>query len=82
MLAIHLVVMYFYFPETKDLGLEEVAVIFDGPDALLGTNAVNMKGQDWDNKDGAVEYADNYGKLKSSSDGGKEATAKEVDLVV
>lgn len=82
MLAIHLAVMYFYFPETKDLGLEEVAVIFDGPGALSGTNA--MKAQGWDNKDGTVEFSNQYGKADSTSDGGKGKAGKatEVDRVV
>jgi hypothetical protein len=57
--------MWFFFPETKGLGLEEVAVIFDGPDALsAGPNAMNLKGgQDWDVKDGAtVETAETDGR--------------------
>lgn len=81
-LAIHLVVMYFCFPETKGLGLEEVAVIFDGPDALSGPNAMALKGSDWEHKGNAVHYAENAPQVDSSSDGGKQATAKAVDKAV
>jgi sugar porter (SP) family MFS transporter len=72
-LAIHLTVMYFFFPETKGLGLEEVAIIFDGPDALVGTNA--MKAQAWDARDEATEIPDHAAKADNL------ATAKEVDRV-
>lgn len=30
---------YFYYPETKGYTLEQVAVIFDGPDALVANTA-------------------------------------------
>lgn len=72
-LAIHLSVMFFFFPETKGLGLEEVAVIFDGPDALAGTNA--MKVHDWEARDEATEIPDTVGKADNL------ATAREVDRV-
>lgn len=62
-LAVHLVVMYFYFPETKGLGLEEVAVIFDGQDALSGTNALKLKGQHWDTKEPTVEASETNGRV-------------------
>jgi MFS family permease len=72
-LAIHLAVMFFYFPETKGLGLEEVAVIFDGPDALAGSNA--MKAQDWEATEEATEIPDAGTKADDL------ATAREVDRV-
>ena len=81
-LAIHLAVMYFYFPETKDLGLEEVAVIFDGPDALSGTNAMDLKGQNWDDKRETVEYTENHEQVDSASGGGQRTTPKAVDRAV
>ena len=45
-IGIHFVLIYFFFPETKGRGLEEVAEIFDGPDALSGTNAMRHMGFD------------------------------------
>lgn len=30
------VTAYFFYPETKGYSLEQIAVIFDGPDALVG----------------------------------------------
>jgi len=35
-LACEFVIVYFFFPETKGYGLEEVAVLFDGNDAVVG----------------------------------------------
>jgi hypothetical protein len=55
-IAIHLTLIYFFFPETKGRGLEEVAEVFDGPDALAGANAMKQLGLDV-NADEAV-----YGK--------------------
>lgn len=31
------VTAYFFYPETKGYSLEQIAVIFDGPDALVGS---------------------------------------------
>lgn len=45
-IAIHLALIYFFFPETKGLGLEEVAEVFDGPNALAGVNAMKEMGLD------------------------------------
>ena len=42
MIALNLTLIFFFFPETKNRGLEEVAEIFDGPDALSGVNAVKL----------------------------------------
>jgi hypothetical protein len=33
------VTAYFFYPETKGYSLEQIAVIFDGPDALAGSRA-------------------------------------------
>ncbi|KAK9472186.1 general substrate transporter [Dipodascopsis tothii] len=41
-LAVEIVVVYFTFPETGGKGLEEIAEIFDGPDALVGTHAMEQ----------------------------------------
>ncbi|VUC34744.1 unnamed protein product [Clonostachys rosea] len=41
-IGIHLVLIWFFFPETKGRALEEVAELFDGPDALAGTNAIRQ----------------------------------------
>ncbi len=38
--------VYFFFPETKGYSLEEVAEIFDGPDAPVGSNAIGQKKMD------------------------------------
>lgn len=38
----HLTLIWFFFPETKGRSLEEVALIFDGPDAAVGPNAVKQ----------------------------------------
>ncbi|KAH8547680.1 general substrate transporter [Umbelopsis sp. PMI_123] len=38
--AFWLLFVYFYVPETKGKSLEEVAVIFDGDDAIIGTSAM------------------------------------------
>lgn len=54
MIFIHLTVIYFFFPETKSRGLEEVAEIFDGPNSLSGTNAMKELGLDL-NAENAVE---------------------------
>lgn len=44
MLALNFTLVWFFFPETKGKGLEEVAEIFDGPDALAGVNAMRHMG--------------------------------------
>ncbi|KAK7416180.1 hypothetical protein QQX98_005377 [Neonectria punicea] len=56
MIAINFALIYFFFPETKGRGLEEVAEIFDGPDALVGANAMRQMGLDG-NTDFAMAYA-------------------------
>lgn len=45
-IAINFTLIFFFFPETKGRGLEEVAEIFDGPDALFGVNAMKQMGFD------------------------------------
>jgi MFS family permease len=54
MIFIHLAVIYFFFPETKNRGLEEVAEIFDGPNSLCGVNAMKQLGLET-NAENAVE---------------------------
>ncbi|OJJ46016.1 hypothetical protein ASPZODRAFT_142652 [Penicilliopsis zonata CBS 506.65] len=43
-IAINVTLIFFFFPETNGRGLEEVAEIFDGPDALAGVNAMKQMG--------------------------------------
>ncbi|KAF4498666.1 hexose transporter [Fusarium agapanthi] len=45
-IAVHLTLIFFFFPETKGYSLEEVAEIFDGPDAPVGANAIGQKKMD------------------------------------
>ncbi|KAF4468288.1 hypothetical protein FALBO_4826 [Fusarium albosuccineum] len=54
-IAIHLTLIWFFFPETKGRSLEEVAEIFDGPDAAVGTNAMKQMGLDV-HADNAVHF--------------------------
>lgn len=39
-IGVHFVLIWFFFPETKGRSLEEVAEIFDGPDAAAGPNII------------------------------------------
>ncbi|KAJ6079601.1 hypothetical protein N7467_009354 [Penicillium canescens] len=70
-IGIHFTLIYFFFPETKGKGLEEVAEIFDGPDALAGVNAMKSMGLDV-NVDKAVAIG--YGQ-EAESDAVKTGTA-------
>lgn len=83
-IAVHLVVMFFFFPETKGLGLEEVAVVFDGPDALsAGNNAMNLKAHDWDMKEPVTETAETAGKVNNDGlSGAGNAADTTVDRAV
>jgi sugar porter (SP) family MFS transporter len=82
-ITIHLTVMWFFFPETKNLGLEEVAVIFDGPDALAaGPNAMHHKAQDWDMKEPAVETSETDRRSDEPNVGANGTQNKTVDRVV
>lgn len=45
LLAFDLVVFYFYLPETKQLGLEEVATIFDGENAIISWRGIKKLSQ-------------------------------------
>ncbi|KAI8664983.1 MFS domain-containing protein [Fusarium sp. Ph1] len=65
-IAVHLTLIYFFFPETKGRSLEEVAEIFDGPDAAVGTNAMKQMGLDT-NADGAVGFEKDGQGLESSA---------------
>ncbi|OBT42719.1 hypothetical protein VE00_07262 [Pseudogymnoascus sp. WSF 3629] len=56
-IGINFTLIFFFFPETKGLGLEEVAEIFDGQDALFGTNAMREMGLDV-NADKAMAIGD------------------------
>jgi len=53
-IGVHLTVIFFFFPETKNRGLEEVAEIFDGANAVTGINAMKQLGLDV-NAQNAVE---------------------------
>ncbi|KUL87045.1 hypothetical protein ZTR_05754 [Talaromyces verruculosus] len=56
-IAIHFTLIFFFFPETKGMGLEEVAEIFDGPNALSGVNAMKETGLDV-HADKVLEFGD------------------------
>ncbi|KAL2813352.1 general substrate transporter [Aspergillus cavernicola] len=45
-IGVNFTLVFFFFPETKGKGLEEVAEIFDGPNALAGANAMRQMGLD------------------------------------
>ena len=45
-IGVNFTLIFFFFPETKGKGLEEVAEIFDGPNALAGVNAMKSMGLD------------------------------------
>ncbi|KAL3430419.1 general substrate transporter [Aspergillus tetrazonus] len=45
-IGVNFTLIFLFFPETKGKGLEEVAEIFDGPDALAGKNAMREMGLD------------------------------------
>ena len=45
-IGINFTLIFFFFPETKGKGLEEVAEIFDGSTALFGVNAMKELGLD------------------------------------
>lgn len=49
--AISIVCIYFYYPETKGLLLEEVATVFDGDQAVLSAQREGVHG---DSKDGSA----------------------------
>lgn len=42
-LAVFLAVTYFFFPETRGHSLEEIAEVFDGPNAIPDTGATERK---------------------------------------
>lgn len=53
--AIAIVCIYFFYPETKGLMLEEVAQVFDGDKAVLTTQRGSIAPYDLDTKDGSVK---------------------------
>ncbi|KAL5002748.1 general substrate transporter [Aspergillus recurvatus] len=52
-IGVNFTLIFLFFPEMKGKGLEEVAEIFDGPDALAGKNTMREMGLDF-NADKAV----------------------------
>ncbi|KAF4981022.1 hypothetical protein FZEAL_3074 [Fusarium zealandicum] len=74
-IAIHLTLIWFFFPETKGRSLEEVAEIFDGADAAVGTNAMKQMGLDV-HADGAVDFGKEGPKDLGAS---SKTTAVQVD---
>lgn len=42
-LVVITMVVYFYYPETKGHTLEEMAVVFDGVEALQGVRGIDVK---------------------------------------
>lgn len=45
-IAFNFSMIWFFFPETKGLGLEEVAKVFDGDDVISGVSAMKVAGFD------------------------------------
>lgn len=43
LIVVWLIVIWFFYPETKGLGLEEVAVVFDGDKAMAALNILDRK---------------------------------------
>lgn len=74
-IGIHLVLIWFFFPETKGRALEEVAEIFDGPDAAAGTNAMKQMGLDA-NADDAVNFNKDHKQAVSA-----KAAVEQVDKI-
>ncbi|TPX13631.1 uncharacterized protein E0L32_005834 [Thyridium curvatum] len=68
-IAVNFTLIWFFFPETKGRGLEEVAEIFDGPDARAGTNAMKEMGFN--------AHADNALDFVGEETKGTETTAVE-----
>lgn len=57
LIAVHLTFIYFFCPETVGRASEEVAEIFDGPDALSGVNAIRVMRLDT-HPENALELSD------------------------
>ncbi|KAH8806007.1 general substrate transporter [Xylogone sp. PMI_703] len=74
MIGIHFSLIYMFFPETKGRGLEEVAEIFDGPNALSGVNAMKKTGLDI-NADKAINGEDDLEYLTSAFNALKRVAA-------
>lgn len=73
-IAFHFAIIWFFFPETKGRALEEVAEIFDGPDASAGTNAMKQMGLE-----GGADDA--VGLHKTTSAVGAKAAIEQVDRI-
>ncbi|KAK9378528.1 general substrate transporter [Kockiozyma suomiensis] len=57
-IGVEAVVVYFFFPETGGKSLEEIAEVFDGPDANVGIHAIALE-RDYDvEKMAEIEHVD------------------------
>ncbi|CAK7225596.1 hypothetical protein SBRCBS47491_005942 [Sporothrix bragantina] len=64
-IAFNLTLIYFFFPETRGYALEDVAQIFEGPDALVGTNAMRKMGMGMEAEAENVETIGDDGKARN-----------------
>ncbi|KIX05709.1 uncharacterized protein Z518_03681 [Rhinocladiella mackenziei CBS 650.93] len=75
-IAINFTLIFFFFPETKGRALEEVAEIFDGPNALSGVNAMRATGL------GACpDKALTFGNDQEAGKGTKMETVEQVEKI-
>lgn len=79
-IAIHLILIWFFFPETKGRALEEVAEIFDGPDAAAGTNAMKQMGLDAHAED-AIAFDKDRQHAAGAAPSSPKAVVEQVDKI-